>query len=263
MIVLADLEGARENLVRMVDQFRSSVTGNVEVVPLEEVNIKSGCIGCCHCAYDNTCIQGSNDGYVWFYNSRLKTADMIVLAGTIHDRYLSSRWKAFFDRSFFNTHRPTLAGKQVAFVICGPLRQLPNLRQILQAHVEMQGANLAGFVTDECADSAELDAQIRGLAGRLVRFAHTGYVAPQTFLGVGGWKIFRDDIWGWMRFPFKADHKFYKANGLYDFPQRDWRSRIRNAFLNLLIMVPAIRKSIYKDQLRDRMIEPYQKLLAE
>jgi len=40
-------------------------------------------------------------------------------------------------------------------------------------------------------------------------------------LGIGGIKIFRDAIYGRLRFPFQADHKFYKENGLYNFPQKD------------------------------------------
>jgi multimeric flavodoxin WrbA len=68
----------------------------------------------------------------------LKKADVIVFAGAIQDRYLSSRWKMFFDRSFFNNHSPYLVDKQIAFVISGPLGQISNLRQILEEYVELQ-----------------------------------------------------------------------------------------------------------------------------
>jgi len=84
--------------------------------------------------------------------TKIKAADILVWAGEIRDRYLSAKWKTFFDRSFFNGHAPSLAGKQFGFIISGPLSQIPNLRQILEAYVEMQQANPAGFVTDESGD---------------------------------------------------------------------------------------------------------------
>ena len=65
------------------------------------------------------------------YRTQVMAADILIYAGTIVDRYLSSRWKTFFDRSFFNTHTPKLIGKQMAFVISGPYSQLPNLNEIL------------------------------------------------------------------------------------------------------------------------------------
>jgi len=46
-------------------------------------------------------------------------ADIIIMAGSVHDRYLSATWKQFFDRSFFKGHTPGLDGKQIGFVIAG------------------------------------------------------------------------------------------------------------------------------------------------
>jgi multimeric flavodoxin WrbA len=69
-------------------------------------------------------------------------ADILFFAGDIRDRYLSARWKTFFDRSFLRGHAPSLAGKRVGWIIAGPLRQLPYLRQILEAYLEVQAANL-------------------------------------------------------------------------------------------------------------------------
>ncbi|PKN83594.1 MAG: hypothetical protein CVU51_12140, partial [Deltaproteobacteria bacterium HGW-Deltaproteobacteria-1] len=66
----------------------------------------------------------------------------------------------------------TLIGKQIAFLISGPLGQLPNLRQILEAYAEFQEANLAGIVTDESQDSTQIDKLLTELAGTLVRDNH-------------------------------------------------------------------------------------------
>ncbi|NIM12987.1 MAG: hypothetical protein GTO45_12740 [Candidatus Aminicenantes bacterium] len=69
---------------------------------------------------------------------------------------------------------------------------MANLRQILEAQVEIGQSNLGGFVTDEYGDSARIDSSLQYLAGRLVQFAHNNYTQSATFFGVGTAKIFRD-----------------------------------------------------------------------
>jgi multimeric flavodoxin WrbA len=218
VVVLTDATPDQANLTRMVERFRAAFSHSqaqeIEVINLHHLDIKGGCRGCLHCGYDYRCVYAGRDGYIDFYDAKLKLADVLVFAGAIRDRYLSSMWKLFFDRSFFNTHTPSLVGKQFGFIISGPLSQVPNLRQILQAYVEWQQSNLVGFVTDEFGDSADLDGLLQSLAERLVRFADSGYVQPATFLGVGGMKIFRDDIWGRLRVVFRADHRAYKRMGI-------------------------------------------------
>ncbi len=258
-VILTDSGDEHTNLGKMVSKFRDSFSREVEVFDLNHLDIKGGCLGCLHCGYDYTCRY--QDGFAEFHDSKLKPADILVFVGRVVDRYLSSKWKQFFDRRFFNTHTPSFAGKQIAFIISGPLRQIPNLRQILQAYVEWQQANLVDLITDEGEDSAELDALLQGLAERLIHDADHQYIKPRTFLGIGGMKIFRDDIWGRLRFPFQADHQFYKKHGYYDFPHEDWKSRITNAALMLLTRIPVVRREIYRKRMREEMIKPHQRVL--
>ena len=154
-----------------------------------------------------------------------------------------------------------MAGKQIGFIIAGPLSQIPNLRQALEGFFEIQQANIVDFITDECGDSAEIDALLLNLAAQLIRSAKDDYVKPVSFLGVGGKKILRDDIYGRLRFPFRADHSFYKANGLYDFPQKDYKARITNSIMTLLSKMPFIRKEIYTKRMKTELIKPLQKVL--
>jgi hypothetical protein len=76
-------------------------------------------------------------------------------------------------------------------------------------------------------------------------------------------KIFRDDVWGKLRFPFQADHQFYKNHGFYDFPQRDYKSRIIAALLILLTKIPIMRKEIYRKKMKEEMVKPLQKILRK
>jgi len=148
----------------------------------------------------------------------------------------------------------------MGFIISGPLSQNPNLRQILETYVEIQHANLAGIVTDEYGDSAQIDSLLQDLARNLVQFAYSGYVRTPTFLGVGGTKLFRDEIWGRLRFPFRADYLLYKKLGVFDFPQKNYKMRFQSAIMSLLSKMPGFRKEVNK-RMKDEMIKPFQKII--
>ena len=260
ILIVTDAEAGQTNLLRMIERFKASFVQEIPVVNLNGLDIKGGCLGCLHCGYDNQCAYEGQDDYVNFYNTQVKTADILVFAGTIKDRYLSSRWKMFFDRSFFNGHTPTLSGKQIGCIISGPLSQNQNLRQVLEGWLGIQPANVAGFVADEYGASADIDGLLQDLARRLVRFASSDYVRPSTFLGVAGMKIFRDEIWGRLRSVFQADHRAYKRLGLYDFPQKDVRTRMINIVVPLLLRIPGFRKEFAR-RIKSEMIRPYRKVI--
>jgi multimeric flavodoxin WrbA len=257
ILILVDEKKEPGNLWSMVQSFKENFRGNVDLLCLSDIDIKGGCLGCCRCGLDNVCTYQGKDGFIDFYNTRVKQADIIVFAGAIRDRYLSSCWKTYFDRSFFNTHIPTLLGKQICFLISGPLGQIPNLRQILSGYVETQQANLAAIVTDESRDSGKLDLLLKQLALQLVHYAAEGYANPVTFLGQGGRKIFRDEVWGKLRFVFQADHRYYKTHGLYDFPQKNHKMRRMNFIMTMLTKLPPFRKKFLK-VIKEQMVKPLQ-----
>lgn len=263
VLIIADAENEQTNEWKMVARLKQAFSEKVEVINLNNLDLKGGCLGCIQCGYDNTCVWEGKDDFIEFYNTKVKTADILIFAGTIRDRYLSSRWKMFWDRSFFNGHVPTLAGKQIGWILSGPLSQNANLRQILEAHMEMQPAHLVDIVTDECEDSTELDARLQNLAANLIRFAEQQYVMPSTFLTVGGMKIFRDGLQGGMRAVFQADHKFYKEHGLYDFPQKNYKMRMIAGVMTLLLKIPVFRKRFYTKEMKPGMIRPLQKIVAQ
>lgn len=74
-------------------------------------------------------------------------------------------------------------------------------------------------------------------------------------------KIFRDEVWGNLRFPFVADHKAYKTLNVYDFPQKNYKSRIMNFIFILMCKFPFIRKEIYSNQIKSSMIVSLKKIV--
>jgi hypothetical protein len=185
------------------------------------------------------------------------TADVLIYAGRMVDRYLSSRWTMFFDRIFFNTHTPVLTGKQVAFVISGPFSQVPNLMEIFGGFFGFQGANIVGVVSDESGTSADLDRLLDQLTARALGYAQAGYLHPQTFLGVGGMDVFRDDIYGRLRTVFAADHRAYQRMGVYKtFPQAELNTVLMNTFVAPILNLPPIRKKFDK-MIKKQMVQPF------
>ena len=164
----------------------------------------------------------------------------MVFAGAIVARQLSWKWREFFDRSFFNTHTPSLVGKQVAFLVSGPLSLLPELRETYEAWIELQRSNLVAFVSDETGEgvrSTALDSSRSAWSGS--RSRATSSRGP--FSASAGMKIFRDDIWRSLRVVFRADHKAYKRMGFYDFPQRRIGRRLLMGLAWFVTGLPLIR----------------------
>jgi len=262
LVIVTDQYHAKEptdNLSKMIQHFSKSLTGSVTIIDLSTIKMNGGCLGCLHCGMDNICVYDGKDEVRKIYETVCAEADIVIFAGTIRDRYLSSTWKCFVDRGFFHTHQPSFKGKQFGYLISGPLGQNANLREVLEAYAEMSYANLVGIVTDEVESSQDLDNQLDYFAKRLLTCAQKEYFKPNTFLGVGGAKIFRDDIYSSLRFVFQKDYHYLKKNHMLDFPQRDWKTRLLNLFLPLT-RIPPVKKMI-QSKTMDMMHLPHDQVV--
>jgi multimeric flavodoxin WrbA len=244
IVLLSDAQEKDVNLKHMIDVFIKSLPNQVEVLNLHEIDIRGGCLGCLRCGYGGACAY--KDDMMSIYRDRLLPADAIIFAGAVRDRYLSSTWKTFFDRSFFNGHRPVLQGKQCGFIVSGPLRQIPNLRQILQAQAELGRIAQVGLVSDEYEDSEYITSLIGDFAAQSMWALEEGYHKPATFLGVGGQKMFRDLTLN-MKPVFKADYDYYREHGFFDFPYKEIHHRVINVLVPPLLRIPEVRKRFQKE----------------
>ncbi len=187
----------------------------------------------------------------------IQTADAFVYAFTISDHYTHSSFKCFDDRQFCNGHRTVTHGTPIAYLISGDYRYESNLRMIVEGRSEVGGNYLVGVATDE-ADTA---AQIQTLADGLVLALEKKLYRPANFYGVGGMKIFRDLIYV-MRGLMKADHKFYKTHGIYDFPQKQRKRILQMQLVGALIAIPSVQKKM-KGQMNSYIIGPYEKVVEQ
>jgi multimeric flavodoxin WrbA len=256
VLIMSDSANPSANLAGMTARLHASFTGAPAVVNIRDMDVKGGCLGCIQCGYGNDCVYGDSDDFHEFFETRVKTADIIFYCFEVRDRYCSAEWKKFIDRSFYNNHTPVLEGKQIGFLVSGPLSRLNSLGEFIRALPEFQHANMVDVVTDEAGDAKELDRAITSMARSAVALAERRYTAPPTFYSVGGWKIFRDEIWSWLRFPFIADDRYYRKHGMYDFPKRKFGQRMLNGFLTLMVRIPGFRDEVYKKRMKNEMIRP-------
>ena len=185
---------------------------------------------------------------------KLTAADIVVLAGAIRDRYLLPLEAVFRPRLL---QRPRAHIRRQADGLFGVRTASCNWRPAAdpRSYALSEQANLAGIVTDECGDSGELDRQLDDFAGQLADAAATGYVQPPNFLAVAGRKLFRDAVWSSLRLVFRADHRYYRSHGLYDFPARSLKTRLSEGVLSLLLVIPRFRKE-FRKRIKEEMVKP-------
>lgn len=243
VVVISDAETDDTSLLQMIDVFERSLSLDVDRIELRELRMDGGCIGCMRCTYDGVCWY--KDDYAAAFEQRVMTADVVIYAGAVRDRFLSARMKTFIDRYFSNGHRPITRDKLMGFIVSGPLSQLSTLREVLRSHVEVAHCQHLGIVTDEHSDSAAIIKRLVSMARATEQWVVEPWYAPQTFRGVGADKNFRDLVYS-NRGLMAADHRYYQANEMYDFPQKNLGRRVFNALLLMLRSIPAFRKRFLK-----------------
>ena len=253
VVIITDCEEDNTQLRNMIARFQSKLGISSRVVNIREYPIKGGCLGCFNCAVSGKCIY--TDGFDAFLRNHIQTADAMVFAFRIKDHSMGAVFKQYNDREFCNGHRTVTMGMPVGYLISGNYSEEYNLQMIVEARSEVGGNFLAGVATDEYNPNQEIDA----MAAKLQYALTQKYAQPQNFYGVGGMKIFRDLIY-LMQGMMKADHKFYKAHGQYDFPQKKKGMVIKMYLVGVLLSNPKLKGKM-GNKMNEGMIAPYKKVL--
>ncbi len=255
VVIITNKEENDSKLSAMIDRFRAVLPKKTRVVNIREYPFKGGCLGCFNCAVSGKCVY--KDGFDSFLREDLQMAEAIVYAFTIKDHSMGASFKLYDDRQFCNGHRTVTMGMPIGYLVSGNYGAEQNLQMILEARAQVGGNFLAGVATDENDPNAEIDR----LAGTLCYALKNKYVPPQNFYGVGGMKVFRDLIW-LMQGMMKADHKFYKAHGQYDFPQKQWPTMLKMYLVGVLLSSPKLKTKI-GNKMNEGMLMPYEKVLKD
>lgn len=251
--IVTNVEDGDQNLNNMIADLQKTLPCPSRIINLRKFPFAGGCLGCFGCAITGNCVY--KDGFDHYLRNEIQNADAIVYAFTIADHYTHSSFKNYDDRQFCNGHRTVTHGMPMAYLISGDYSQEPNLQTIVEARSQVGGNYLAGVATDEGNTSQA----IQTLAQSLVASLDGHWRRPQNFYGVGGMKIFRDLIY-LMQGMMKADHKFYKEHGIYDFPQKNKGKILQMKLVGLLLSSPSVQKKM-KGKMTDYIIGPYQKVV--
>ena len=255
IIILTDETNPASNLSAMINRFRNVFGYRTRIVNISEFPLAGGCLGCFRCAVSEKCVY--KDNFDTFLRENIQKADAIVYAFNISDHSMGSRFKMYDDRNFCNGHRTVTVGMPVGYLVSGNYSAETNLRNVIEARSETGGNFLAGVATDEY----DTDKQIDTLAKTLTFALETKHTAPANFWGVGGMKIFRDLIYQ-MRGMMRADHKFYKKQGIYDFPQKNkGKSMLMYAVGALLSSEKILSKM--GNKMNEGMLMPYEQILKK
>ncbi len=241
------------NLRNMIEDFNSIIPHSTREVNLRSFPFSGGCLGCFSCAISAKCIY--KDGFDDFLRNEIQTGDAIIYAFTIENHYTHSSFKCYDDRQFCNGHRAVTKGMPVGYLISGDYQKEANLQMVVEARSEVGGVYLCGVATDE-DDTAKA---IANLSKTLCYAFLQKPTRPSNFYGVGGTKIFRDLIY-LMQGIMKADHKFYKKHGIYNFPQKQNTKILQMKLIGLLISLPFAKKKI-KSKMNEYIIRPYKKVI--
>lgn len=252
VVIVTDCEEGETQLKAMIDRFRAVFPLKTRIVNIREYPLSGGCLGCFNCAVSGKCVY--KDGFDEFLRGSIQSAQAIVYAFTIKDHSMGARFKMYDDRQFCNGHRTVTMGMPFGYLVSGNYSKEMNLQTVIEGRAQVGGNFLAGVATDE----TDTDNEIDKMAARLVYALESKYTPPQNFLGVGGMKIFRDLIWQ-MQGMMRADHKFYKAHGQYDFPQKRMGRIIGMYFVGALLANDKI-KSKMGNKMNEGMLMPYKKL---
>ncbi len=255
IVIITDDTDPDSNLAKMTERFRRRLPYRSRIVNIADYAFGGGCLGCFRCAVSEKCVY--KDGFDSFLRDNIQKADAIVYAFRISDHSMGSRFKTYDDRNFCNGHRTVTVGMPVGYLVSGNYEAENNLRTVIEARAETGGNFLSGVATDE----RDADAAVDALAKSLSFAIESGHTAPRNFFGVGGMKIFRDLIYQ-MRGMMRADHKFYKKQGIYDFPQKKWLTSMKMYLVGMLLSNEKILKKM-GNRMNEGMIAPYAKLFAE
>ncbi|MEG1944308.1 MAG: NAD(P)H-dependent oxidoreductase [Oscillospiraceae bacterium] len=255
VVVVTDCHADDENLLAMISDFCRSFPYNVHIVNIRDFPFKGGCLGCFRCAANGKCVY--TDGFDVFLREQIQSCDAIVYAFCVRDHSMGSSFKLYDDRQFCNGHRTVMMGRPTGYLISGNYSDEQNLRMVLEGRSEVGQNFLAGIATDEADTSAAIERLILSLSYAL----ETKLSLPQNYLGVGGTKIFRDLIYV-MRGLMREDHRFYKKNKIYDFPQKKVGTILKMKFVGSLMSFEFVRKKM-GSKMNDEIIKPYKKAISE
>ena len=226
-----------------IDFLKRICPANAEFYDLNELDIKCGCISCFECGLENRC--SIKDGFVPFYKSKIMTADILIFLGTQKDRFLSWKWKEFFDRRFFSNHIPTLTDKQILLIVSGSRTHAKSIFNYFDMYSQLEKANVCGIVFDDAQDDKSVADTIYANLRRSLYLAELKYSNNETFLYEGSRAYLNESLEHHIFSGLYADYNYYKK---HNFKHMNFKQKIGKAIILSLYEFKAVREYVFYDK---------------
>jgi len=197
----------------VIESIRRYSRNSVEVIELQDRQV-GPCVGCYLCDFleDGVCVI--KDEYEAI-KQRLHQVDGIVFVGTCASGMVDCHMKAFLDRCWGITHRPSLKGKY-GFVVAtggGPLEAQAAwyLRNVLNKY----GPRCIAALTQSAASAPAFAATLRRTVEDLDRALDEKWQIADRFGTRGVTLTFRDLVAASGNV-LRADYRFYKEHRMFD-----------------------------------------------
>lgn len=258
ILIISNASSKDSNLNKMIDVFNKKAGGNIQIISINDIDLKGGCLGCLQCSQQGKCVY--KDDYEK-YKPLIMDADAIIYALNISNRSFGSRFKMFADRGFSNGHR-IKDNFFTGFLISGNYSNEIHAQNIVDGITYGGKSSFEGnIITDEYHNNEKITELIELMCENLIKNINNNYTKPANFFGVAAHKIFRDLVYS-TRSLQRADDKYYRENGLYDFPTNDYKTRVLNTVIRIITIHKGVRKS-FSRKINELMLKDLEKTIEK
>lgn len=256
VLILTDHQPG-SNLGKMVEVFAAKTGPGTEIVNLNDLDIKSGCLGCIRCQYSGECII-TDDVRSVFSDKMIKAAG-IIFAVTTRDRHFSSEWKKFIDRSIYDAKKPLYKNKYIAYLFSGPLTLFEI--EFVNIYSSTKFFHNVGFVSDNNKKTDDLKAEIENLADDFIFSVKMKIRKPPSFYSRAYHLSVRDVVYSFSSAQ-KSTFNYFRKQKLFDYPHKKLANFLQHHAFNFLFNLPIIRHKLRKKS-QDILVRPYSKLVEK
>lgn len=205
-------DSANASIIESIHRYSRN---SVEVIELQEHHV-GPCVGCYLCDFHGDGICVLNDEYEAI-KQHLHQVDGIVFVGTCASGMVDCHLKAFLERCWGITHRPSLKGKY-GFVTAtggGPLEA--EAAWYLQAVLNKTGTCCIAALTQSAAEAPAFAASVHRTVEDLDRALDEKWQIADRFGTRGATWTFRD-LAATSGMLLRADYEFHKKHRMFDAP---------------------------------------------
>ncbi len=225
---------ASEAIIKAIRRYSRN---QVEVFTLQDREV-GPCVGCYLCDFREEGICVVKDEYE-IIKQRMHEVDGLVYVGTCASGVVEPYLKAFLERTWGISHRPTLTDKYGFVVVSGGGPLEPDAAHYLQGVLSGYGVCCITALTQSAATPQKFAATLRRVIEDLDRAMDEQWQMEERFSVRAKSRLFRDLV-AESGMVLQADYKFYQENDLFGVPSPGGK----NALMRLLFKNETLKERV-------------------